>query len=132
MRPIVNINEVDFSAIRSQGPGGQNVAKVSSAVHLRFDVAKSTLPEEVKQRLLAMADRRLNSQGVIVIKAQTERTQDRNKAIAISRLQSIVDAAARPIAVRRPTKPTRASNRRRLTEKGVRSEVKAMRSKVSE
>jgi ribosome-associated protein len=130
--PTVAESEVEFSAIRAQGPGGQNVNKVSSAVHLRFDVIKSSLPEPVKQRLLARADQRITEQGVIVIKAQSSRTQERNRAEAMARLQELVDAAAHVPIQRRATRPTLGSKRRRLKDKGVRSEVKAGRSKVAE
>lgn len=132
MRVLVSPAELVFAAVRAQGPGGQNVNKVSSAVQLRFDVAASSLPEAVKQRLLSMADRRLNDQGVIVIKAQTARTQAANRAEALARLQALVDAAAQVPAVRRATRPTRASQRRRLQAKGHRAELKATRAKVGE
>jgi len=128
--PSVSLAEVEFSFIRSQGPGGQNVNKVATAVQLRFDVMASSLPEPVKLRLLAAADRRVSEGGVIVIKAQTARTQERNKAEALARLQAMVDAAAHVDPVRRPTRPTLASKRRRLQAKGVRAEVKTLRGKV--
>ena len=124
--------EVDISAIRAQGAGGQNVNKVSSAVHLRFDVPASSLPEELKARLLALADSRLSSDGVIVIKAQQHRSQDQNRADAIERLQELLEAAADVPRTRRPTKPTRASRERRLEDKAVRGEVKAGRGKVQD
>ena len=124
--------EVDISAIRAQGAGGQNVNKVSSAVHLRFDVPASSLPEELKARLLALADSRISSDGVIIIKAQQHRSQDQNRADATLRLQELLEAAADVPRTRRPTKPTRASRERRLEDKAVRGVVKAGRGKVQD
>lgn len=131
-RHIVPESEVRFSAVRAQGPGGQNVNKVSSAVHLRFDVVRSSLPEDVKRRLLARADRRVSDEGVVVIKAQAARTQEQNKAEALERLQALVDAASHVPKIRKATQPTYGSQQRRLQSKGARGQLKALRAKVSD
>ena len=127
MKPTINPDEVAFSAIRAQGPGGQNVNKVSCAVHARFDIAASSLPEEVKARLLELRDARVTQEGVLVIKAQQSRSLEQNKLDALQRLQALVDKAAEVQAVRRPTRPTRASQRRRLDAKSRSGQIKALR-----
>ncbi|MFS2217403.1 alternative ribosome rescue aminoacyl-tRNA hydrolase ArfB [Telluria sp. Tellsp104] len=132
MRPPIAIDpdEVEFSAIRAQGPGGQNVNKVSNAVQARFDIGASSLPSDVKERLRALPDARITRDGVVVIKAQSARSLERNRADALARLQALVDAAATVPLVRRPTRPTLGSQRRRLESKAGRSQVKALRGKV--
>jgi ribosome-associated protein len=128
----IDPNEVEFSAIRAQGPGGQNVNKVSCAVHARFDVKASSLPDWLKERLLAVRDSRITEDGVVVLKAQQSRSLEANKEDALRRLQELVDKAAVVQAVRRPTKPTRGSQRRRLDSKTRSGQVKALRGKVRE
>ncbi|MCZ2105416.1 MAG: alternative ribosome rescue aminoacyl-tRNA hydrolase ArfB [Comamonadaceae bacterium] len=119
--------EVRISAMRAQGAGGQNVNKVSSAVHLRYDVAASSLPEAVKERLLRLRDARITDAGEVLIKAQRYRTQQANRLDALARLQALIDRAAIAPAVRRATRPTRASRERRLTDKRQRGALKASR-----
>lgn len=121
--------EVTITAIRAQGAGGQNVNKVSSAIHLRFDIAASSLPDGVKQRLLALRDSRITQDGVLIIKAQQFRTQDLNRLDALTRLHALVHSVALTPRVRHATRPTRASQRRRLDRKSQRSGIKALRGK---
>jgi ribosome-associated protein len=130
--PRVDPAEVEFSAVRAQGAGGQNVNKVSNAAHLRFDVRASSLPEDVKVRLLASADSRLTAEGVVVIKAQEQRSLTQNRAAALARLQALVDACALPPTPRHATRPTRASVQRRLQGKALRSQLKAQRGRAVE
>lgn len=129
MRPQIAIppEEVRISAIRAQGAGGQNVNKVTNAVHLRFDIAASSLPAEVRERLLKLDDRRISKDGIIIIKAQEFRSLEKNRAEALRRLQALVDSVAVPPKKRRPTRPTRSSVANRLEFKNRRSQLKTGR-----
>ena len=128
----VDEREVEFNAIRAQGAGGQNVNKVSSAVHLRFDIAASSLPDEIKGRLLALSDSRISQDGVLILKAQQHRTQEMNRADALARLQDVVDGVSNPPKPRRATKPSYGSRQRRLESKSQRSSIKSQRGKISD
>jgi len=131
-RLSIPLAEIQFDAVRSQGAGGQNVNKVASAIQLRYDIAASSLPEEIKERLLAISDQRITQDGVVVIKAQSSRSQEQNRAEALGRLQQLVRIATIAPKKRRPTRPTKGSRRRRLEGKKQRSAIKKLRGRVED
>lgn len=127
----IPLHEIELTAMRAQGAGGQNVNKVSSAIHLRFDIPKSSLSEFCKARLLALGDKRITNDGVLIIKAQRFRTQEQNREDALARLQEIIVEAIKVEKIRRATKPTFSSGQRRMDTKTLRGSIKASRQKVS-
>ena len=129
---VLNESEVEFVAIRAQGAGGQNVNKVSNAIHLRFNIGASSLPEEIKARLLQLRDQRINSEGVVVIKAQAHRSLERNRFDALARLRELIELAAFVPTARRATRPTRNSQKRRVEGKLRRGQVKLQRGRVDD